>query len=222
MQELHRAVQVITRTFLACMLMAIPILTGCSPASEDPPQPAANVAQPISGDTINTPATAPAGSESCCSCAASSGDTFTDRRLPCLFDPPVKWEGLAGDDGALVSAVLGPPTCSASCPQGEPGMSVSFGTKPDSNADTMESIWRQAMPIAGDARCGDGTVTFFSPPGADPGGLLGGVKFYVSIEGKKYSGAANFSCGVPGGWLELQRLFIDSFRDNPDSSFPGR
>lgn len=76
------------------------------------------------------------------------------------------------------------------------------------------------MPIVGNARCGEGTVSFYSPPGADEMGFLGGVKFYVSIGGEKYSGAATFSCGEPGGWLHQRDMFVDSFRDNPGSTFP--
>jgi hypothetical protein len=83
----------------------------------------------------------------------------------------------------------------------------------------MEEIWRQVMPVVESARCGDATVNFYSPPGSDDLGLIGGVKFFVSVAAKKYSGAANFTCGQPGGWLALRRLFIDSFRDNPESQF---
>ena len=85
----------------------------------------------------------------------------------------------------------------------------------------MEEVWRQALPIVGDARCGDATVTFFSPPGADPNGLLGGVKFYIGHGGKKYSGAATFTCGMPGEWLELRKLFIETFRTNAGTTFGG-
>ncbi len=163
---------------------------------------------------------AAAAAEDCCSCAVGATKTFASPKLPCLFDYPAEWTGPVGSDGALVSAVLGPDSCGATCPNGTPNMSVSYGTRPDSNADTMEQIWQQAMPIIGKARCGDATVTFFSPPGSDPTSLVGGVKFYVSVGGKKYGGAATFTCGKPGGWAEMRKLFVDSFRDNPDSSFP--
>ncbi len=46
------------------------------------------------------------------------------------------------------------------------------------------------------------------------------IKFYVQLDGKKYGGAATFTCGVPGGWLRLRDMFIESFRDNPESTFP--
>jgi hypothetical protein len=155
----------------------------------------------------------------CCSCAVRGSETFASPQLPCLFDHPEGWEGPVGDDGALVSAVVGPAACGTICPNGTPAMSVSFGTKPDSNADTMEAIWKQVLPVVGKARCGDATVSFYSPPGADDTGLLGGVKFYVGVGGRKYGGAATFTCGQPGGWLALRTLFIDSFRDNPASTF---
>ena len=155
----------------------------------------------------------------CCSCAVVGSRTFASPQLPCLFDHPAGWDVQVGDDGALVSAVAGPDSCGEACPNGHPGLSVSFGTKPDSNADAMEEIWKQVMPTVGTADCGDAKVTFFSPPGSDETGLMGGVKFYVSVGGRKYAGAANFTCGQPGGWLALRRQFVDSFRDNPESRF---
>jgi len=163
--------------------------------------------------------TASAEESQCCSCAVGSTETFADARLPCLFDHPEPWSAVVGDDGALVSAVAGPEACETICPGGAPAMTVSFGTTPDSNADTMEQIWKQVMPVVGNGRCGDGTVTFLSPPGAETTSPIGGVKFYVSIGGEKYGGAATFTCGQPGGWLVLQKLFIDSFRGNPESTF---
>jgi len=78
------------------------------------------------------------------------------------------------------------------------------------------------MPTVGSARCGDATVTFFSPPGSDEAGFTGGAKFFVGIGGRKYSGAATFTCGQAGGWLTLRYQFIETFRDNPDSSFGER
>jgi hypothetical protein len=155
----------------------------------------------------------------CCSCTTGSVKTLASPQLPCLFDHPATWEPVVGDDGALVSAIVGPASCGKSCPVAEPAFSVSFGAKPDSNAATMEDIWKQVMPSVGTARCGDATVTFYSPPGSDDTGLMGGVKFYVGVGGKKYGGAANFTCGQPGGWLALRKMFIDSFRDNPQSTF---
>lgn len=157
----------------------------------------------------------------CCSCEVRGLQQFTGGRiLPCIFDHPEDWEGLAGDDGGMVSAVIGP-SCGAACPRGSPGIGFTVATREDRNAEAMESLWRQVMPVAGTARCGDSTVTFYSPPGADPLGLMGGVKFYVGINGKKYAGGATFSCGEPGGWVKFQRLFIESFRGNPDTTFPG-
>ena len=101
-------------------------------------------------------------------------------------------------------------------------MAVSYGRVYDSNADTMLSIWPEVMSPVGSAHCGEGTVQFFSTPGSEATGFTGGVKFYVQVGGKKYSGGATFTCGNPGGWLPLQDMFVDSFRDNPESTFPGR
>jgi hypothetical protein len=194
-------------------------IMGCSPAEDEPPNAAADFAPPTPESV--SPAIA-AEAPNCCSCAFVTGKTYADPRLPCLFDYPQPWQAVTGDDGALVSTVAGPPTsCGTICKNGSPTMSVSYGTTYDSNADEMESIWQMAMPIVGDARCGEGTVRFFSPPGADETGFLGGVKFYVKIDGKNYGGAAQFACGQPGGWLRLRDMFIESFRDNPESTYPG-
>jgi hypothetical protein len=158
----------------------------------------------------------------CCSCTTHGRETLANRQLPCLFDHPAAWDASVGDDGALVSAVVGPPPCGASCSNGAPGVSVSFGKKPDANAGAMEEVWKQVMPIVGSARCGDATVTFYSPPGSDDTGFIGGVKFFVGVGGRKYSGAATFTCGQAGGWLSLRDQFIESFRGNPDSNFGER
>jgi hypothetical protein len=160
----------------------------------------------------------------CCSCAVVAGATYSDPRLPCAFDYPANWQSTTGGDGALLSAIVGPPpqSCTTTCQNGDPGMSVSYGTTYDSNADTMLSIWSMGMPVVGSGRCGAGTVQFFSLPGADPTGFIGGVKFYVEIGARKYGGYAQFSCGEPGGWLRLRDLFINSFGDNPGSTFPNR
>jgi hypothetical protein len=157
----------------------------------------------------------------CCSCEVRGVQQFTGGKiLPCMFDHPEDWEGLAGDDRGLVSAVVGP-ACGASCFTGSPGIGFTVATRADSNAEVMEQVWSQIMPVAGTARCGDSTVTFYSPPGSDPLGMMGGVKFYVGVNGKKYAGAATFSCGEAGGWMQFQKLFIDSFRSYPGSTFPG-
>lgn len=169
--------------------------------------------------TLLAAGTGPANTGDCCSCAVVGSETFASPKLPCLFDHPAGWDVQVGDDGALVSAVAGPDSCDRNCPNGQPALSVSFGTKPDSNADAMQEIWKQVMPTVGTADCGDAKVTFYSPPGSDETGLMGGVKFYVSVGGRKYGGAANFTCGHAGGWLALRRQFIDSFRDNPESRF---
>jgi hypothetical protein len=200
-----------------CLLIGALGLPGCSRTPEEPAGIAAE--QPSSIEIEQTEPLVPDAEDDCCRCEIAGTQALADSDiLPCTFDHPAGWQGQIGDDGALVSAVVGA-NCSTVCAQGAPGIAFSVGTRPDSNAETMEQIWREAMPIVGDARCQDSTVTFFSPPGADPNGLIGGVKFYIGYGGKKYSGGATFTCGVPGGWLELRALFINSFRTNPGTTF---
>lgn len=160
----------------------------------------------------------------CCSCAITSGKTYSDPRLPCSFEYPASWAAVTSNDSGMISAIASPPpqSCSTICKNGTPVMSVSYGTTFDRNADAMLSIWPMAMRVVGSARCGEGTIKFFSPPGSDPSGTLGGVKFYVGIDGKKYGGAAQFSCGEPGGWVRMRDMFIDSFQDNSASTFPSQ
>lgn len=195
------------------------MMGGCSPTEDQPPGDAAGtgLAEVAPGSSAAVPVD---DSQNCCSCSAASGKTFTDPQLPCLFDYPASWESMVGGDGGLISAVIGPSSCGTTCPHGEPGIAVSYGRTYDSNADTMLSIWPEVMSTVGSARCGEGTVEFFSTPGSDPTGYIGGVKFYVQVGGKKYGGGATFNCGNPGGWLPLQDMFVDSFRDNPGSTFP--
>ena len=102
--------------------------------------------------------------EDCCSCqfsgtAALSGSEI----LPCAFDHPAGWKAVAGDDGAAVHVVVGPPPCETQC-AGSPGIAFSVGNKADSNAETMEEVWRQVMTVAGSSRCGGKAVTFFALP----------------------------------------------------------
>jgi hypothetical protein len=211
-----------TAALALAVLLAAVVSSGCSPAPDEPPGPGAAVAQPASGSAVvaPSPSAGPAAQADCCSCAVAAVVPLAGSDiLPCTFDHPAGWKAVSGDDGMMVGAIAGPATCDTICPKGTPAMTLSIGTTPDSNADTMEAIWLQAMPVVGTARCGDSTVTFYSPPGADPMGLLGGVKFYVGFGGKKYGGAATFTCGTPGGWLELRKLFIDTFRENPGTTF---
>jgi len=217
---------------VASLSLAAFTITSCSSEEVEPPGDAPGDAPvavipsipgmgPAAVVVPNSPAPA-ADNPNCCSCAVVYDQTFADPRLPCRFDYPVSWQSAVGDDGGMLSAIAGPPpqSCGTICPNGTPYMTVSYGTQYDSNADEMLRIWPMAMPIVGDARCGEGTVQFFSPPGADETGFLGGVKFYVQLDGKKYGGAATFTCGEPGGWLRLRDMFIESFRDNPASTFP--
>ena len=206
---------------VASLALVALTMAGCSPTEDEPPGDDAGprLAVVASG----SPAPAPvADSLNCCSCGAASVQTFADAQLPCHFDYPASWVSMVGGDAGLISAIIGPSSCGASCPNGEPGMAVSYGRVYDSNADTMLSIWPEVMSPVGSAHCGEGTVQFFSTPGSEPTGFTGGVKFYVQVGGKKYSGGATFTCGNPGGWLPLQDMFVDSFRDNPESTFPGR
>ncbi len=162
---------------------------------------------------------ADASTAACCSCHVQAAKIFSAAALPCNFDIPKDWKVMTGDDGASVSAVGGA-ECHAACPVSG-GLSFSVAKKPNNNAETSEQLWRQIMQVAGTARCGDTVVTFFNPPGSDPNGLMGGLKFHVGQNGKKYGAVASFTCPAPGEWLALQRLFIDSFTSNPGSTFPG-
>ena len=157
--------------------------------------------------------------DDCCSCRISAVEPFSvSEGLPCDFDHPAGWEALY--DRHAVTAVIGAPSCETPC-AASPAIAIMIATKPDTNAETMEEIWRQALRVVGTASCGGAEVTFFSPPGSEPTGLMGGVKFHVGFKGKKYGGSATFSCPDPGGWLELQDLFIRSLRTNPDTTFVG-
>lgn len=156
----------------------------------------------------------------CCSCRYAATVAFdAGEGLPCDFDYPAGWDAMLGADPAGPQAVVGQPSCGKPCPGGSGGMGVMIAGKPNRNADTMEEAWRQVMTVAGKATCGDRSVTFFSTPGSDPAGHLGGLRFHVGFQGEPYSGSATFSCPVPGEWRELQQLFIDSFRTNPDTTF---
>lgn len=157
----------------------------------------------------------------CCACVVGEVQQFTGSNiLPCTFDHPLGWEGAAGNDGGLVSAVVGP-ACGGTCVMGPPDMGFTVAMREDRNADAMEAMWRQIMPVVGSGSCAGSNVTFYAPPGSDPQGLMGGVKFYLEVDGKKYAGGATFSCGEPGKWVKFQELFIDSFTSYPGSIFPG-
>ncbi|GJL81796.1 MAG: hypothetical protein DHS20C01_14300 [marine bacterium B5-7] len=157
----------------------------------------------------------------CCSCRTAQFKTFdASEIMPCDFDLPSHWKTLAGDDGATVNAVAGA-ECGAACPI-SPGMAFSVARKHNTNADTMEQIWPNVMRIAGSANCGGAAVTFFSLPGSDPGGLSGGLRFHVGFNGQRYGANVTFTCAEPGEWLQLQELFINSFRTNENSTFDGK
>lgn len=204
----------VTSLVLVALTMA-----GCSPSAEEPPGDDAGTGLVVEAPDSPTP-TPVDDSLNCCSCSAASARTFADPQLPCQFDVPASWGGMVGGDSGLISAIIGPSSCGTACPNGEPGIAVSYGRVYDSNADRMLSIWPDVMSKVGSAKCGEGTVQFFSPPGSDETGFIGGVKFYVQVGGRKYSGGATFTCGNPGGWLPLRDMFVDSFRDNPESTFP--
>jgi len=155
----------------------------------------------------------------CCSCQYRATEKFAaSEGMPCDFEHPAGWE--TQFDRHQIAAVAGPPACGKSCP-GSPGMTFMVARKADRNADTMEQIWHQMMKVAGSANCGGQKVTFFSLPGADPNGPMGGLRFYIGHGAKKYGANATFQCTEPGEWLKLQELFIDSFRTNGDSTFVG-
>lgn len=209
--------------FAVVVSLALVALTmaGCSPTENEPTGDDADTGVAVVAP--GNPAPAPVDdSLNCCSCSAASVETFTDPQLPCQFDYPASWESMVGGDSGLISAIIGPSSCGTTCLNGEPGIAVSYGRIYDSNADTMLSIWPEVMANVGSARCGEGTVQFYSPPGSEATGFIGGVKFYVQIGDRKYSGGATFTCGTPGGWLPLREMFVDSFRSNPGSTFPER
>ena len=78
------------------------------------------------------------------------------------------------------------------------------------------------MTVAGTARCGGVPVTFFSTPGSEPDGLIGGLRFHVGRGGRKYGANVTFTCARPGEWLRVQELFIRTFRTNEGTTFHGR
>jgi hypothetical protein len=165
-------------------------------------------------------AIAPAhAADACCSCQTQLKEMFSNDALPCDFDIPKNWQVMTGDDGSAVNAVAGA-QCTNACPVAG-GLSLSVAKKPNANAASMEQMWQQVMQPVGSARCGDATVTFYNPPGADPNGLMGGLRFHIGHNGQKYGASATFTCPEPGQWKGLQTLFIDSFRTNPSSTFPG-
>lgn len=160
--------------------------------------------------------------EDCCSCQFTSTEPLTAGETPpCAFDHPAGWEAMPGDDGAAVHAVVGPPPCGTPC-AGSPGIAFSVAKKANANAETTEEVWRQVMKVAGTARCGGVPVTFFSTPGSEPDGLIGGLRFHVGHGGKKFGASATFTCAEPGEWLRVQELFINTFRTNEGTTFDGR
>jgi hypothetical protein len=187
------------------------------PSGAAPTGVTASTGQPSGG------AAGSAAGGDCCACTITSRQTIDDPRLPCQFDIPGDWQvGVSRDSGmGMLSAMAGRQNCDTVCTSGSPSMSVTYGTQADANAATMQDIWKMGMRKIGTARCGEGEVTFYSPPvDTDAQDKLGGIKFYVSIDGRGYGGTAMFSCGETGGWLRYRDLFVESFADNPDSSFP--
>ena len=157
--------------------------------------------------------------EACCSCEFSKVEELSvSEGLPCSFDHPAGWKAVF--DRYESSAVVGR-TCATPCTTASPAMSVTIPNGSNRNAGVMEESWRKIMPVAGTARCGEHVVTFFSTPGSEPDGLIGGLRFNVGHNGQLYTSGANFTCAEPGAWLELQALFIDTFRTNVGTTFEG-
>ncbi len=155
----------------------------------------------------------------CCSCRIAETETFSASvALPCEFDLPVGWDQRVGDDGAMVSALAGAPSCPEPCP-GTSAITFSVATRPNRNADTMEEAWTGIMDVVGTARCGGREVRFFQTPGSEPEGFLGGLRFHVGSGGESYSATATFGCGRAGEWQQLRQLFIDTFRTNEGTTF---
>lgn len=160
--------------------------------------------------------------DDCCSCRFQATVPLTGSAiLPCAFDHPGGWQVVPGDDGAAVHVAVTAPPCAAPCP-GSPGVAFSVARKANPNAGTMEEIWKQALKVAGTARCGGQPVTFFRLPGAEESGLVGGLRFHVAHGGRKYAANVTFTCSRPGEWLPLEELFIRTFRTNDGTTFQGR
>ncbi len=168
-------------------------------------------------------ASPPPKGAACCRCDVITGalvDASTranNNASPCDFLVPETWDVVVGNDGANVSVVAGP-ACDASCPT-TPTISLTIAMGPNSNADAMAQVWPSIMPTIGTAQCGGGAVRFFGTPGSNPNGKLGGVRFHLNWAGKKYDGAALFSCGTPGGWIKLQEHFVNTFHGNAGTTF---
>lgn len=166
------------------------------------------------------PAGAPPGASAaqCCSCRVTRAVAITnDQALPCTFDVPEGWRTEMEALGPSVSLAAFP-DCDTPCGV-TPGMTITVGTAPNTNAATMEEVWRHVMTVAGQASCMDEQVTFFEPPGTEAGGPIGGLRFHIGFGGARYSAAASFTCPAEEGWRELERLFIGTFRTNEDSEF---
>lgn len=154
----------------------------------------------------------------CCSCRVTQSTALQPPpMLPCTFDFPTGWDTRFGNDGLLISAVVGA-QCGAACGV-SPGHSFSVSTGPDPNAEMREEIWSGMMEVVGEATCGDRKVTFFQSSGSGPNEQMGSVRFHIGAGGEAYSAIATFTCPVAGEWRQLRDLFIDSFRTNPQSNF---
>jgi len=175
---------------------------------------------PAAADTEPLPVDEPSVEQGdCCNCRFSAVEQFSaSEGLPCDFDHPAGWEALYDVYG--LSAVVGKPSCETPC-TATSAIAFTVAEKPNTNAETMEEIWRQALRVVGTASCGGQEVTFFSLPGSEPLGLTGGLRFHVGHGGKKYGANATFSCPEPGAWLDLQELFINTLRTNRDTTFEG-
>jgi hypothetical protein len=140
--------------------------------------------------------------------------------VPCEFDIPDTWAAEAGIDDSI-AGIITHQSCGGTC-AGQVGIMLNIGSELNANADALEESWAQLFPVVGRGRCGRGSVTFYSPPGSDAGTTLGSVMFHVEFADGKHSGSAQFRCPVPGEWMRLRELFINTFKTNPDSTFPNR
>jgi hypothetical protein len=207
-------------TFLivSTMLGLSLVVLACSGTQRPEAQPADDTAAVSTG--AGSTDTGSTDTADCCSCRFTDFKKFSASEiLPCDFDYPAPWQAVAGDDGATVNAVAGA-QCAAACPV-SPGLGFSVAKKPNANAESMEEVWTQAMRVVGSARCGGRVVTFFSLPGSEPDGQTGGLRFHVGHGGESYGANATFTCPGSGEWLEVQELFINSFKTNEDTTFEG-
>jgi hypothetical protein len=147
----------------------------------------------------------------CCSCAFDSTEVYAaNGDFQCSFAYPAGWEVSYDrwENWVLVKA----PRCEKRC-NGARSMSVRIGTGKDNNWEVREQGMYDMLQNVGKGSCGGRTFPFFRTLDSKPDKLSGALNFYVgNNDDKVYGGLAQFACPEPGGWQELERLLIDSFK----------